>query len=261
MADENRVRKDFESGTLGAQLTAGGTTITFGAAPGFATLAADEHIPLIIGTEIVYLTAYTSGATTGTVARGQEGTSDVTHTNGSAWQHGPVASDYPKKASAVFPSSPTTGDRFFRTDRAIEYYYDGSQWLSVHLMACHMSTSAILQGTNGSGTLTRQVASLPVNFATCYMVSAEVDAFVVSPNDGTRYYDLSLFSENIGGGTTVFGTGTTQSLAAGAHLRIPITISNPVITVAAFVNLSATRVGSTPGASYFVANFTYRLIG
>lgn len=30
----------------------------------------------------------------------------------------------------VFPSNPDSGDRYFRTDRCIEYYWDGTNWLS-----------------------------------------------------------------------------------------------------------------------------------
>jgi hypothetical protein len=93
MADEKRVRLNTQSGTLGAQLTAAGTTITFAVAPDFATLASDEHIALIVENEVVYMTAYTAAATTGTVARAQEGTADVTHVNGSVWEHGPTIRD------------------------------------------------------------------------------------------------------------------------------------------------------------------------
>lgn len=101
MANEKRRRHNLLSGTLGAQLTSGATTITFAAAlqefgTNIATLASDEHLALIIESEIVYLTAYTAGATTGTVARGQEGSTDATHANATAWEHGPTKRDWPQ---------------------------------------------------------------------------------------------------------------------------------------------------------------------
>jgi hypothetical protein len=37
-------------------------------------------------------------------------------------------------AGSSFPGSPATGQHFFRTDRGIEYYYDGTRWLSTHRM-------------------------------------------------------------------------------------------------------------------------------
>lgn len=38
-------------------------------------------------------------------------------------------SGFPIGAGTAFPSSPTTGERFFRTDRRLEYVWDGSRWL------------------------------------------------------------------------------------------------------------------------------------
>lgn len=95
-----RIRTNFQKGTLGASLTNSGTTITFASAPGFATLAAGEYVPLVLGydeadPEIVYLTAYTSGATSGTIARGKEGTSGTARDNGDKWLHGIFAGDLP----------------------------------------------------------------------------------------------------------------------------------------------------------------------
>lgn len=79
------------------------STITFDAVPPFATLAGGDYIPLVLEPpggspsphfEIVYLTAYTAGATTGTISRAQAGTSASAHASGAAWAHGPVAKDF-----------------------------------------------------------------------------------------------------------------------------------------------------------------------
>lgn len=88
-----RLRYNSLRAALGASLTASGTTITF-AAPlthsngtNVPTIAGGDYIPLSILNdgeleEIVYLTAYTSGATTGTITRGRETTTGVTHAIG-----------------------------------------------------------------------------------------------------------------------------------------------------------------------------------
>lgn len=80
--------------SLGASLTDSATSVTFNAALTHAngtavpTLAGSDYIPLAILdtsgnlTEIVWLTAYTAAATTGTISRGQEGTSGVAHSSG-----------------------------------------------------------------------------------------------------------------------------------------------------------------------------------
>lgn len=88
-----RLRVNFQRGSLGAGLTDADTTITFTEAPGFPTLASGEYIPIAIESEVVHLTAYTAGDTTGTIARGKEGTAKAAHDSGVDWAHGPLAFD------------------------------------------------------------------------------------------------------------------------------------------------------------------------
>lgn len=80
----------------GSGLSSSDTTITFAApltylgssAVAVPTLGANDHLPLSLldadglCTEIVWLTAYTVGATTGTIARGKETTTGVAHSVG-----------------------------------------------------------------------------------------------------------------------------------------------------------------------------------
>lgn len=91
--------------SLGASLTSGATSVTFNAAlthsdgTAVPTIVSPNYIPLEILdangrlSEIVYLTAYTAGATTGTIVRGLEGTSGVAHSSGDKIVHGPTRAD------------------------------------------------------------------------------------------------------------------------------------------------------------------------
>lgn len=100
-----RLRSNFQTGSLGASLTNNGGTITFAVAPNFATIVAPDYIPITLepnpvgaapgNAEVVWLTAYTAAATTGTIVRGKEGTAGVAHNNGVAWVHGPTVWDMP----------------------------------------------------------------------------------------------------------------------------------------------------------------------
>lgn len=100
-----RLRYNGLRGTLGASLTNSATSVTFAAAltslgSNVATISGSDYIPLALldsnglTAEIVHLTAYTSGATTGTIARGKEGTSGVSHSNGAAFVNGPSVRDF-----------------------------------------------------------------------------------------------------------------------------------------------------------------------
>lgn len=94
-----RLRYDGLTTTLGAAISStSATSITFAA--GLQTMGVDiptisgDYLVLVIDDEIVYLTAYTSGATSGTISRGEEGTTAATHSNGASVVHGPTVQDF-----------------------------------------------------------------------------------------------------------------------------------------------------------------------
>lgn len=123
-----RLRYNGLRATLAADLLTAGTTITF-AAPlehedgSVATLSGSDYLALTIldatGTpeEIVHLTAYTSGATTGTVARAQEGTAATDHATGAKVIHAPTIADFAAPALDdltdvdLTTTAPLDGDR------------------------------------------------------------------------------------------------------------------------------------------------------
>lgn len=47
-------------------------------------------------------------------------------------------------AGSVFPGSPSVSDRFFRTDRGIEYFWDGTRWLSMQQFTVPLSWEAAI---------------------------------------------------------------------------------------------------------------------
>jgi hypothetical protein len=103
---------------LNASLTGAATTVTFTNAPGFETLVAGEYIPIVLGSsktspEIAYVTAYSSGSTTATIARGKEGTAGSTHASGVEWHHGPTAFDWLGAKSLRDPAEAPSQETYF----------------------------------------------------------------------------------------------------------------------------------------------------
>ena len=97
-----RLRTNNLSGTAagnGITFADGSTTTgSWASAPGFATIVAPDFYVVVVeqdtaNEEITYLTAFTSGATSGTFTRAQEGSSGVAH-SATKWVHGPTARDY-----------------------------------------------------------------------------------------------------------------------------------------------------------------------
>jgi hypothetical protein len=106
-----RLRFNNALGLLGAPLSAASPgasqTIDFGATvPPFATLVAPDYIPIVleppsgqssVNFEIVYLTAYTAGQTTGTILRGQENTPAPAHAASATWVCGATIQDFSRQ--------------------------------------------------------------------------------------------------------------------------------------------------------------------
>jgi hypothetical protein len=97
-------------GTLAEEMGSGDGVFEFGTAPAFDTIVAPDYIPIALepatttpnaNFEVVYLTAYTAGDTSGTVTRGQEGTSDIDHDSGVTWLCGPLADDLATSSGAA----------------------------------------------------------------------------------------------------------------------------------------------------------------
>jgi hypothetical protein len=98
MANEKRVRVNNVFGQLGSQMAIGDVSITFNAAPNFPTIGTTNHAAIILepyttNEEIIYVTAFTSGTTTATILRGQEGTTAVAHSVNAPWVHGATRRD------------------------------------------------------------------------------------------------------------------------------------------------------------------------
>jgi hypothetical protein len=120
MAPTNRRRfTGLLSGTsvpsLAAAISPTATTVTFPAALTYGggqsvpTIADPDYIPFVVDPdksteEVVWLTAYTSGATTGTVVRGKEDTVAVAHGVGAKALHGPSANDLDYLSSSASAS-------------------------------------------------------------------------------------------------------------------------------------------------------------
>lgn len=100
-----RLRYNGLRGTLGGSLTNSATSVTFSSAlthsngTAVPTLSGGDYFYLTILdssgnlSEIVKVTAYTSAGTSATIARGQEGTSGVSHASGDKFVHGPLVTD------------------------------------------------------------------------------------------------------------------------------------------------------------------------
>lgn len=100
--------------TLAAALThSGGTNVPTVASPDYIPLSIHDSSGVL--SEVVWLTAYTAGATTGTIARGKEGTTGVSHSSGDKVQDAMLVADLRKPLDPIVLNA-TYGDHFTGSD-------------------------------------------------------------------------------------------------------------------------------------------------
>ena len=217
--------------SLGAALTSGGTTITFNAALKYGggtavpTIAGSDYIPLTIidpltlaASEVVYLTAYTAGATTGTITRGQEGTSGVAHASGDRVVMGAVVEDVEGIQSNPISGHSGIPNVFYATissatlTGAITRYFP----FTVVRSATLVSVKINVQSAGTAGHVTR---------AGIYAASS-----VWQP--GTLIRDYGEVASDSGGIKSFTMPGTPDVLGRGRYLigwRMPTAATHPTL--------------------------------
>lgn len=207
--------------SLGASLTNSGTTITFNAALTYLdgtavpTLTGTQYIPLAIlnpgrnaAREVVWLTAYTSGATTGTIGRGKESTVGVAHDSGDLVVHGPTVDDVGFIGVKAYRSGATT----FANGSGTDFNWDAEEW----------DTHGFHDNTTNSNRLT-----VPVGQAGKYHVDATLASsqLIAGRFSMTLYKNATMvrggLNETVGG--TAFATAnvsTDVDLAEGDYVRL-----------------------------------------
>ena len=245
------VRYNNESGslaTVGTDVTnsAVATTINFAVAPNFATLTAGQTITLALDAgnphfEIVYLTAYTAGATTGTVTRAAEDA-----TNWPAVAH-PVAAGPP--ATGTWTCAPTVND----------FSSSGSS----SLVPTNYNAGATISGTgqlalvNTAGTVTLPASPANGGVITVLNNLTVTGLVQVTINSGQQI-------ANIGGGSSgtisLPVTGESVTLIYNSGNAYWYQANNPDLTIAGDVTgtLSSSILKNTgPGATGPIGDGTH----
>lgn len=95
-----RIRQNFWTGTLSAQLASNGTSMSCEELATFPAVTGTNVAVFVIGpssgtAEVVYCTAHTASATTATITRAQDSTTALTWASGTTVICSPVVTDLP----------------------------------------------------------------------------------------------------------------------------------------------------------------------
>lgn len=254
---------NFYQSKLDGSITDVATTINVLSSSGAPT--ADFRIR--IGSELMLVTDVS--ANTFTVTRGVEGTVAAAHADTTDVVHVLTAAALgliirQADAGASFPVSPNVNDRFYRTDRNVEYFWNGSLWLSSRLF-----TSPLLLETvplNASATW----GQISIYDSPLWLVAVRYDFYIYNKSV-TSANDLSASDKwvlNLKERSGAAITGTTLNVVNGTSWGGSNSgdfVLTSAISVGAQVNssnwqLQATKTGSPPQI-YPGLVVAYRTIG
>jgi hypothetical protein len=161
----------------------------------------------------------------------------------------------------AFPSNPWTNQRFFRTDRDVEYFYDGTRWLSVNLY-----TEAFL-GVFGIPSTTLDVVDMAIPFPGLYDIwwdSADL-VFAVAGGgtalSGSHFWTVNYVKQpanaSILPSVFTINSGASAGTLRNAGVKA-IGALNATTNFQLTVNVAKT---GTPGDLTIMGRVNYRLVG
>lgn len=227
------------TGTAGAQGTAGATGPT--GPTGTANVATDTIWDaagdLAVG----------SGSDTATrLAKGNAGAVLAMGNSAVIWN-----------AGTSFPASKATGDRYWRTDLGMEFYWDGSRWLSVTLYFVSVPHTDNLLPMTVSGPVVGRLA-LQNDGQDVYIEKIYAWTYVANTNSGSNYWGL-VFERNPS--ATSITTFTTAADAPNTHTRHTQTINALTGTSDVEIDMAVLSKTGAPGSLYINAAIAYRIVG
>lgn len=154
-------------------------------------------------------------------------------------------------AGTAFPTG-FTNDVFFRTDRNLLYFYDGTNWLTLTIFEVQfpiITFSANLEDT-------ARLIALPSDYVP-YAIQFDIIVNTGATNTGANYW---IIDWRHGALTTIATVNTAGLAAATSRLRLTSTTFTQPLLVSAFFNLRATKNG-TPSNIDIYAVCRYRYLG
>lgn len=161
-------------------------------------------------------------------------------------------------SGTTFPSSPGSGDRFYRTDLEMWFSFSGARWVSDLLSAdVDMGTLQPFSASSSS-----QYAAFPDWYGTnIYLDSVRVTFFVASGGSAlSASHKWEVFGQVLpGGGIIGVDFAVIDSGASGVWRKASVTTINNLLGGESLIRVGVTKTG-TPGDLTMKAVIAYRVV-
>ncbi|MEX1173541.1 MAG: hypothetical protein WEG56_13120, partial [Chloroflexota bacterium] len=170
-----------------------------------------------------------------------------------------------RASGTSFPSSPTTNDRFFRSDLGMEFQYDGTRWLCtcLHHLPIYASDGTTPWSATDGGALRAAVPPLG-DCSDIWLRRITTAFYVVSGTalSGSHKWDVEFTAKRIG--TNTADTLSSLAISSGSENQwrqddagIGALMNDGTTHVQFETNLTKT---GTPGNLYIVQTLLYRMV-
>lgn len=169
----------------------------------------------------------------------------------------------PVTKGTAFPGSPSTDDTYYRTNilGGTWFKYDGTRWRSVHTfeMTLPVVDAAMSAGISvTTNNICRTVVPWQGTYG-FYALTCHIHTIVLTTNDGTKNWTVTLFEVDSSGATVASNTASTSADTAGTHVYHTIARNAVVSSTVVYFQLGVTKV-STPGNIFVDAVLSGQLI-
>lgn len=159
-----------------------------------------------------------------------------------------------------FPANKATGDRYWRTDLGLEFYWDGTRWVTTQLF----STPLVLRDDPSfpyTATATPLLSCRDGRLNGMFITTWRVDTTVATTNEATKYWTGQLVSYTAADAPTNVGSSfSTATDGVSTHVLHSVTVDAVLAATEFLLAVTFTKV-STPGGLYpSGATVDYRLI-
>jgi hypothetical protein len=160
----------------------------------------------------------------------------------------------------AFPSGPASGDQFTRTDLNIDFFYDGTRWLSKTLYREEFAAGPSQVSPLSNGQTAGRWAPWHTNFS-IWLDTLYSTTYVVTTNNGSNYHTVNLLKYTAANVSTTIVSFTTAADTV-ANWTTRATAIGAVFDPTAHKEMQiANATTGTPGNLYVAAHIAYRLIG
>lgn len=163
-------------------------------------------------------------------------------------------------AGTSFPASKATGDRYYRTDLGMDFYYDGTRWLSVQEFSLAGAVIDVLQPVSTTNTsATFAVVDEGPSSVGAYVTRIVFSTLVTGTNTGSHYWTVQACSMASAGTLHNLGSSFATSADSTSWTRHVVSVGSVVTAGDIEYRAQGTKTG-TPGGLYCLMAIYYRLI-